>query len=53
MFDSKILLITGGTNSFGNAILKRFLDSNLSGIRFLVEMKKQDDMRKRYNNPKA
>lgn len=53
MFSSKTLLITGGTGSFGNAILRRFLDSDLSEIRILSrDEKKQDDMRKRYNNPK-
>lgn len=47
------LLITGGTGSFGNAVLRRFLQSNLSEIRiFSRDEKKQDDMRKRYNNPK-
>jgi len=53
MFNNKTLLITGGTGSFGNAILHRLLDSNLSEIRiFSRDEKKQDDMRKRYNNPK-
>jgi len=53
MFTNKILLITGGTGSFGNAILRRFLDSDLREIRiFSRDEKKQDDMRKRYNNPK-
>jgi UDP-N-acetylglucosamine 4,6-dehydratase len=47
------LLITGGTGSFGNAVLKRFLQSDLSEIRiFSRDEKKQDDMRKRYNHPK-
>ncbi len=47
------LLITGGTGSFGNAVLRRFLDSNLSEIRILSrDEKKQDDMRKKYNHPK-
>ena len=47
------LLITGGTGSFGNAVLRRFLDTNLSEIRILSrDEKKQDDMRKKYNNPK-
>lgn len=47
------LLITGGTGSFGNAVLRRFLDSNLAEIRiFSRDEKKQDDMRKKYNNPK-
>jgi UDP-glucose 4-epimerase len=53
MFKSKILLITGGTGSFGNAILRRFLDSDIAEIRiFSRDEKKQDDMRKKYNNPK-
>jgi UDP-glucose 4-epimerase len=53
MFNSKKLLITGGTGSFGNAILRRFLDSDLDEIRiFSRDEKKQDDMRKKYNNPK-
>ncbi|MBR7784201.1 polysaccharide biosynthesis protein [Undibacterium luofuense] len=53
MFDNKILMITGGTGSFGNAVLNRFLNSNLREIRiFSRDEKKQDDMRKRYENPK-
>jgi UDP-glucose 4-epimerase len=53
MFKNNILLITGGTGSFGNAVLKRFLDSDLSEIRiFSRDEKKQDDMRKRFNNAK-
>lgn len=53
MFKNKILLITGGTGSFGNAVLKRFLDSDLKEIRiFSRDEKKQDDMRKKYNNSK-
>lgn len=53
MFDDKVLLITGGTGSFGNAVLKRFLDSELSEIRiFSRDEKKQDDMRKHFNNSK-
>lgn len=53
MFNDKVLLITGGTGSFGNAVLNRFLDSNLREIRiFSRDEKKQDDMRKRYNNSK-
>lgn len=53
MFDDKIFLITGGTGSFGNAVLRRFLDSNLKEIRiFSRDEKKQDDMRKRYKSPK-
>lgn len=51
MFDDKILLITGGTGSFGNAVMKRFLDSNIKEIRiFSRDEKKQDDIRKKYNN---
>lgn len=53
MFANNKLLITGGTGSFGNAVLKRFLDSNISEIRiFSRDEKKQDDMRKKFNNPK-
>ncbi|RQW28148.1 NAD-dependent epimerase/dehydratase family protein [Rhodobacteraceae bacterium CH30] len=53
MFKNKILLISGGTGSFGNAVLRRFIDSDLAEIRILSrDEKKQDDMRKRYNNPK-
>ena len=47
------LLITGGTGSFGNAVLRRFLDSDIQEIRILSrDEKKQDDMRKLYNNSK-
>ena len=53
MFKDKTLLITGGTGSFGNAVLRRFLDSDLKEIRiFSRDEKKQDDMRKFYKNPK-
>jgi len=53
MFDSKIILITGGTGSFGNAALKKFLKSNIKEIRvFSRDEKKQDDMRISYNNNK-
>lgn len=53
MFKDKTLLITGGTGSFGNAVLRRFLGSDLSEIRiFSRDEKKQDDMRKKYNSPK-
>lgn len=53
MFAEKSLLITGGTGSFGNAVLRRFLASDLKEIRiFSRDEKKQDDMRKRYNSPK-
>ena len=53
MFKNKIILITGGTGSFGNAVLQRFLKSEVSEIRILSrDEKKQDDMRKKYNNSK-
>ena len=53
MFSGKTLLITGGTGSFGNAVLRRFLNSDIKEIRiFSRDEKKQDDMRKFYNNPK-
>jgi len=53
MLDNKILLITGGTGSFGNAVLRRVLDSDIAEIRiFSRDEKKQDDMRKKYNNLK-
>lgn len=53
MFANKTLLITGGTGSFGNAVLKRFLDSDIKEIRiFSRDEKKQDDMRQFYQNPK-
>jgi UDP-glucose 4-epimerase len=53
MFLNKVLLITGGTGSFGNAILRRFLDSDVREIRILSrDEKKQDDMRKKYGNLK-
>ncbi len=53
MFVNKTLMISGGTGSFGNAVLRRFLDSDLREIRiFSRDEKKQDDMRKRYNHSK-
>ncbi|MGJ3704254.1 polysaccharide biosynthesis protein [Variovorax sp. AFSI2.2] len=53
MFKEKILLITGGTGSFGGAVLHRFLESDIAEIRvFSRDEKKQDDMRKRFNSPK-
>lgn len=53
MFKGKTLLITGGTGSFGNAVLDRFLNMDLKEIRiFSRDEKKQDDMRKAYRNPK-
>lgn len=54
MFKNKTLLITGGTGSFGNAVLNRFINSDLKEIRiFSRDEKKQDDQRKRINNPKV
>ena len=53
MFKNKILLITGGTGSFGNAVLDRYIDSDIKEIRiFSRDEKKQHDMRVAYNNPK-
>jgi len=53
MFEDKILLITGGTGSFGNAVMKRFLNTDIKEIRiFSRDEKKQDDMRKLYKNDK-
>jgi len=53
MFKDKILLITGGTGSFGNAVLKRFINTNIKEIRiFSRDEKKQDDMRHALQNPK-
>ena len=53
MFKGSTLLITGGTGSFGNAVLDKFLDSKISEIRiFSRDEKKQHDMRVVYNNPK-
>lgn len=53
MFKDKILLITGGTGSFGNAVLNRFLDTDIKEIRiFSRDEKKQDDMRHNYHNEK-
>ena len=54
IFKDKILLITGGTGSFGNAVLRRFLDSDIKEIRvFSRDEKKQDDMRHHLQNPKV
>lgn len=54
MFANKKLLITGGTGSFGNAVLNRFLNSNFDEIRiFSRDEKKQDDMRKVYTDPRV
>lgn len=53
IFKEKTLLITGGTGSFGNAVLNRFLDTDIGEIRiFSRDEKKQDDMRKQYHNDK-
>lgn len=53
-FKDKVLLITGGTGSFGNAVLRRFLDSDIKEIRiFSRDEKKQDDMRHALQNPKV
>ena len=52
-FDGGVLTITGGSGSFGNAVLERFIDSNIKEIRiFSRDEKKQDDMRKKYGNEK-
>lgn len=47
VFKDKVLLITGGTGSFGNAVLRRFLTSDIKEIRISRVMKKQDEMRHR------
>ena len=53
MFENKTLLITGGTGSFGNAVLDRFLDTDIKEIRiFSRDEKKQEDMRRTYRNDK-
>ncbi|KAF2785083.1 UDP-glucose 4-epimerase [Clostridium perfringens] len=53
MFKNKVLLITGGTGSFGNAVLDRFLDTDIKEIRiFSRDEKKQEDMRRTYRNDK-
>ncbi|MBW7970292.1 polysaccharide biosynthesis protein [Bradyrhizobium sp. BR 10289] len=53
MFENKVLLITGGTGSFGSAVLRRLVNSGLREIRiFSRDEKKQDDMRRRYSDPK-
>ena len=52
-FKDKTLLITGGTGSFGNAVIQKFIDSDIQEIRiFSRDEKKQDDLRKRYNSEK-
>lgn len=54
VFKDKVLLITGGTGSFGNAVLRRFLDSDIKEIHiFSRDEKKQDDMRHKLQNPKV
>ena len=54
MFNDKVLLITGGTGSFGHAVLRRFLNSDIREIRiFSRDEKKQDDMRHELQNPKV
>ena len=53
MFNNKILLVTGGTGSFGNAVVSRFINTNIKEVRiFSRDEMKQDDMRKLYNNEK-
>ena len=53
MLDGRSLLITGGTGSFGSAVLKKFLNSNIKEIKiFSRDEKKQDDMRKKYSSEK-
>ena len=53
MFKNKVLLITGGTGSFGNAVLQKFINTDINEIRiFSIDEKKQDDMRRRYQNKK-
>ncbi len=54
MFDNKVLMITGGTGSFGNTVLKRFLSTNVREIRvFSRDEKKQEDMRISLSNDKV
>ena len=54
MFKNKTLLITGGTGSFGNAVLNKFIDSDINEIRiFSRDEKKQDDMRRKFQNDKG
>ena len=54
MFKDKVLLITGGTGTFGNAVLRRFLETDIREIRvFSRDEKKQDDMRTAYAQPEA
>ena len=54
MLNNKVLLITGGTGSFGNAVLNRFLNTDIKEIRIISrDEKKQDDMRHQIQNPKV
>ena len=54
LFKGKTLMITGGTGSFGNAVLNRFLQTDIGEIRvFSRDEKKQDDMRHHLQNPKV
>lgn len=53
IFSGRTLMITGGTGSFGKAVLDRFLDTDIKEIRiFSRDEKKQDDLRRYYNNSK-
>lgn len=53
LFDGKVLLVTGGTGSFGHVVVDRFINTGIKEIRILSrDEKKQDDMRKQYNNDK-
>jgi UDP-glucose 4-epimerase len=53
MLTDKVLLITGGTGSFGSLVLSKFVDTDVAEIRiFSRDEKKQDDLRRRFNNPK-
>ena len=53
MFKNKIILVTGGTGSFGNSVIRRFLGYGVKEVRvFSRDEKKQDDLRKKYNNKK-
>jgi len=54
MFEDNILIITGGTGTFGNAVLRRFLGTEIKEIRiFSRDEKKQDEMRNALRNPKV
>ncbi|MFU7501406.1 MAG: polysaccharide biosynthesis protein, partial [Candidatus Tisiphia sp.] len=52
MFDGKILMISGGTGSFGNKVMKRLLESNIKEIRIFSRDEKKQDVRIDFNNPK-